>query len=70
MNLSQIESRTITNATAGLSRGNWDLRLWVRNLTDEAYTTNAFVVLLPFGNGYGTIYGERRTAGLTASYRF
>lgn len=70
MNLAQIEARTITNATAGLTKGNWDLRLWVRNLTDEAYTTNAFVVLLPFGNGYGYIFGERRTAGLTASYRF
>lgn len=70
MNLAQLEARTITNATAGLSKGNWDMRLWVRNLTDEAYTTNAFTVLLPFGNGYGTIFGERRTAGLTASYRF
>lgn len=70
MNLSQIEARTITNATAGISKDGWDLRLWVRNLTDEQYVANAFVVLLPFGNGYGTIFGERRTAGITASYNF
>ncbi|MEM9532614.1 MAG: TonB-dependent receptor [Pseudomonadota bacterium] len=70
MNLSQIESRTIVNASAGLTFDNWDVRLWARNLTDERYTSNAFVVLLPFGNGYGTIYGERRTAGISASYRF
>ncbi|MFK7830469.1 MAG: TonB-dependent receptor [Congregibacter sp.] len=70
MNLAQLEARTITNATAGLSKDKWDLRLWVRNLTDEAYTSNSFAVLLPFGNGYGTIFGERRTAGVTASYRF
>lgn len=70
MNLSQIEARTITNASAGLTRTDWDISLWVRNLTDEKYTSNAFVVLLPFGNGYGTVFGERRTAGITARYRF
>ena len=70
MNLAQIEARTITNATAGVGRESWDLRFWVRNLTDEKYVTNSFTVLLSFGNGYGTIFGERRTAGLTATYRF
>ena len=70
MNLAQIPERTILNATAGMSIGDIDLTLWARNLTDEAYTSNAFVVLIPFGNGYGNIYGERRTMGLTAKYSF
>nr|XP_061809740.1 uncharacterized symporter YnaJ-like [Nerophis lumbriciformis] len=34
------------------------MSLWARNLTDEQYTTNSFTVLLPFGNGYGYIFGN------------
>ncbi|MFK7954859.1 MAG: TonB-dependent receptor [Lysobacterales bacterium] len=70
MNLAQLESRTILNTTLGLQFDNWDVSLWARNLTDERYTSNSFTVLLPFGNGYGYIFGERRTWGLSASYRF
>ncbi len=70
MNLSQIEARTIVNASAGFENDNWRVWLWSRNLTDEKYTSNAFVVLLPFGNGYGHIFGERRTFGLSGTYRF
>ena len=70
MNLAQIPDRTIVNASAGLSVGDVDLTVWARNLTDEAYTSNAFVVLIPFGNGYGNTFGERRTVGVTAKYSF
>lgn len=70
MNLSQIPARTIINGSLGMSVGNIDLTLWARNLTDERYSSNAFVVLLPFGNGYGNIFGERRTVGLNVSYPF
>lgn len=70
MNLSQIAARTITNGSAGLEKDNWRVWLWARNLTDEKYTSNAFVVLLPFGNGYGGIFGERRTFGLSGTYSF
>ena len=70
MNLAQIEARTIMNASAGLENDNWRVWLWARNLTDERYTTNAFVVLIPFGNGYGNVFGERRTFGLSGTYRF
>ncbi|MEM8981453.1 MAG: TonB-dependent receptor [Pseudomonadota bacterium] len=70
MNLAQIEARTIVNASAGFESDNWRVWLWSRNLTDERYVTNAFVVLIPFGNGYGNIFGERRTFGLSGTYRF
>ncbi|MEM1261268.1 MAG: TonB-dependent receptor [Pseudomonadota bacterium] len=70
MNLSQIEARTIVNATAGFESDNWRVWLWSRNLTDERYTSNAFVVLIPFGNGYGNVFGERRTFGLSGTYNF
>ena len=70
MNLSQIAGRTLLNASAGLAFGDIDIWLWVRNLTDKKYSSNAFVVLLPFGNGYSNIFGERRTLGLSARYSF
>ncbi len=70
MNLAQIEARTIVNASAGIENDNWRLWLWSRNLTDQKYSSNAFVVLLPFGNGYGSIHGERRTFGLSGTYKF
>ena len=70
MNLSQIAGRTLLNASAGLAFGDIDIWLWMRNLTDKKYSSNAFVVLLPFGNGYSNIFGERRTLGLSARYSF
>ena len=70
MNLSQIPGRTLLNASAGMNFGNFDVWLWARNLTDKKYSSNAFVVLLPFGNGYSNIFGERRTLGLSARYSF
>lgn len=70
MNLSQIPGRTLLNASAGMNFGNFDVWFWARNLTDKKYSSNAFVVLLPFGNGYSNIFGERRTLGLSARYSF
>ncbi len=70
MNLSQISARTLLNASTGINFGNIDLWLWARNLTDKKYSSNAFVVLLPWGNGYSNIFGERRTFGLSARYSF
>jgi outer membrane receptor protein involved in Fe transport len=39
-----IASRTVNtaNASAGVSRGGWDLQLWVHNLTDDNYLLSAF----------------------------
>lgn len=70
MNLSQIPARALLNASTGLNFGNVDIWLWARNLTDKKYSSNAFVVLLPFGNGYSNIFGERRTLGLSARFSF
>lgn len=69
-NLSVIPSRFLVNASAGVSFDNLSLRIWARNLLDKKYVSNAFVVLLPFGNTYGNFYGERRSAGVTAAYKF
>ncbi|MEM1231475.1 MAG: TonB-dependent receptor [Pseudomonadota bacterium] len=69
-NASEVPDRTLLNARAGFQfNDNVDLSLWVRNLTDERYVSNAFVVLLPFGNTWNTFFGERRTFGATIRWR-
>ncbi|MEO0463870.1 MAG: TonB-dependent receptor [Pseudomonadota bacterium] len=70
-NLSIIPERFLVNASAGITFDDRvTVRIWARNLLDEAYTSNAFVVLLPFGNTYGQFFGERRTFGATATVDF
>ena len=70
-NLSVIPERFLVNAAAGITfNETLSVRLWARNLLDKKYVSNAFAVLLPFGNTYGTFYGERRTFGLPAKVDF
>ncbi len=69
-NLSIIPSRFLVNGSAGVNFDDFSVRVWVRNLLDKRYVSNAFVVLLPFGNTYGTFFGDRRSAGVTASVEF
>lgn len=70
-NLSVIPERFLMNAAAGITFNETvSVRVWARNLLDKKYVSNAFAVLLPFGNTYGTFYGERRTLGLTAKVDF
>ena len=70
-NLSIIPERFLMNAAAGVTFNDTiSVRVWARNLLDKKYVSNAFAVLLPFGNTYGTFYGERRTVGVTASLDF
>jgi len=69
-NLGIIPERFLTNASAGVSIDNFEVRVWARNLFDKRYVSNAFVVLLPFGNTYGEFFGERRTFGITGSVDF
>lgn len=70
-NVSIIPDRFLMNTSMGVRLDDKvSLRVWVRNLLDEKYTANAFIVLLPFGNTFGQFFGERRTAGVTASVDF
>jgi iron complex outermembrane receptor protein len=68
MNLAQIPPRTLVNARAGLSRNNWELALWGKNIFDEEYVANSFFVVQ--GVGYGTAFGERAMAGATVTFRY
>lgn len=68
LNLGWTAPRTITNLRLGLSSDHWEAALWARNLLDEKYAANSF--LITFANSYVVGLGERRTYGLTARYKF
>lgn len=45
-----------------------EVAAWIKNLTDRKYNTNAFAMF--FNRSISTYPGERRTAGISASYSF
>lgn len=67
------DSYSLFNASVGVedNDGKWNLRLWVRNLTDKEYFSNLFesgvaaTVAIPQG-----FVGAPRTYGLTAGFKF
>ncbi len=72
-NLSWVSDRLLGNASAGLTIGPVDLRLWVKNIADKKYVSNS-LVLIGTGGALSASYvpnlGERRTFGLTGSVAF
>jgi len=71
INAAKAPSRTITNASVGLDMDKLAVRFWVRNLTDEKYVSNSLQIIQASGqNVLGTFFGERRTYGVTATYRY
>ena len=66
LNLAANGGRTLANATFNLKGGHWRLALWSRNLFDEEYVGNSFVV--PSFTRYIVALGARRTFGLTVRY--
>ena len=59
---------TIANLSISLTNENWSLSLWGKNITDEEYVANTFV--LPSFSGYLVALGPRDSWGLTARYNF
>lgn len=70
MNLSTIPSRFLASATAGVTYGEFDVSLWVRNLFDETYVASSFVTITAGGASYAPVYGAQRAFGLTARANF
>lgn len=68
LNLGWVKDRTLTNLRFGVSNENWEAAIWARNLLDEKYAANSFIIT--FANSYVVGVGERRTYGITARYRF
>lgn len=69
-NLATIPARTLLSLRAGIQWDNFDVSIWAKNVTDEEYVTNAYVVIIPFGNSYQTFYGAKRSIGITGKYSF
>ncbi|MGB8326538.1 MAG: TonB-dependent receptor [Steroidobacteraceae bacterium] len=67
-NVASREVNTL-NASAGVSRGGWDLSLWGRNLTDNDYLISAFPSVAQFGS-YSGYPSQPRTFGVTVRKSF
>ena len=60
-----LYSTTLVDSTLVYNLDNWEVSLWVKNLTDEDYKTHYAQVY----NSYAT-YGAPRRVGVSASYTF
>jgi len=72
-NLAFIPSRTLVNVSLGLDIKGVRLQAWAKNLFNKQYVSNALFLIGTGGAGsasYVPILGEKRTMGLTASYKF
>ena len=68
MNLAHNGDRTLANASLRVRGEKWQATLWGRNIFDEEYVANSFV--LPSFNRYIVGLGTRRTLGLTLKFSF
>lgn len=67
LNLGHTGDRFLTNLKVGVANDNWDVSVWSRNLLDEKYVSNSFVIF--FANSYVASLGEGRQYGLTVKYK-
>ena len=70
VNLASIPDRFLLGASAGVDIGHVNASIWARNLTDENFVSNSFVVVGAFGNSYNTFFGDRRSFGLTLKLNY
>lgn len=70
LNLAWVPSRLLWNASLKVLSANrdWELGLWGKNLTDEDYASNSF--LIGVFNQYIVGKGQRRTFGANLKYKF
>jgi iron complex outermembrane receptor protein len=70
LNVGYFPARTLVDGSLTLTSPDkrWSASLWGRNLTDEVYTANAFVI--GFVNFYNPTIGDGRTYGLTARFNY
>jgi iron complex outermembrane receptor protein len=70
LNVGYFPARTLVDVNFGVTSPDkrWGVNLWGRNVTDEVYTANAFVI--GFANFYNPSIGDGRTFGLTARFNY
>lgn len=69
MNLAQIPSRLLFNASAGIKGHGWDLTVWGRNIFNRKYVADSLFVLTTSGS-YTVSYGELATYGATLNFHY
>jgi len=69
MNLAEVASRTLVNASLGAQGRRFGATVWARNLLDENYVAGSFFV--PGSTtSYAPIIGAARTVGATVTFRY
>jgi iron complex outermembrane receptor protein len=70
LNLAYLPERTLLdlNFTVTMPNRLWSFSLWGKNVTDEEYVSNSYVI--GFANNYGASLAPGATWGLTARYNF
>lgn len=72
LNLASVPGRTLMDASLSATWDKVTARFWVKNLADEEYVSSAFFLIGTGGNrtaSYVPFLGEKRTMGLTLSFR-
>ena len=69
MNLAQIQSRLLFNASASIKGSNWDLTIWGKNIFNKHYVADSFFILAG-SVGYGVSLGELATMGVTLNVHY
>jgi iron complex outermembrane receptor protein len=69
MNLAQIQSRLLFNASLGIKGDNWDVTLWGKNIFDKKYVADSYFILAGSAS-YAVSLGELATGGITAAYHY
>jgi iron complex outermembrane receptor protein len=69
MNLAQIPSRILFNASAGIKGQYWDLTFWGKNILNKKYVADSLFVLAGAGS-YTVSYGELATYGATLNFHY
>jgi iron complex outermembrane recepter protein len=70
LNAAWFPARTLVDVNFGVTSPDkrWGVNLWGRNVTDEVYTANSFVI--GFANFYNPSIGDGRTFGVTARFNY
>jgi iron complex outermembrane receptor protein len=69
MNLAQIPSRILFNASGTIKGSNWDFTVWGKNIFNHRYVADSFFILAG-SVGYGVSLGELATMGVTLNVHY
>ena len=69
MNLAQIPSRILFNASGTIKGSNWDFTIWGKNIFNHRYVADSFFILAG-SVGYGVSLGELATMGVTLNVHY